>query len=329
MPFWLACVWAVLAGVSVTLQVGAGIVLNNTSSPKLAHAAYVTVGNLAMGALWLMLLAILQGGNRPSRPKHLWSTWGGMVILPAFVCTPAAALLGTQLTLTLLLVGMMVAAFLFDFCGTQLRVSRYFVLCIVLLLAAVCLQILIALPTVHGSDLRLVVYIFGSVLAGGCYSMQAKMNNRLACDLGSSARAAAWCNVTAMLWGLPLCWVLVDLHVPLDFVMKDWWIWLLLGLQSAFYTYSLAELPKVLGYSVMFILVITGKMCFAAFADTMGLFAKPLVLSPWRYLSVVATLMGAASFAFNQAKHPSQVRPRQEEIPYSCEQDLHDSLSEQ
>ena len=29
-------------------------------------------------------------------------------------------------------------------------------------------------------------------------------------------------------------------------------------------------------------------MCFAAFADTMGLFAKPLVLSPWRYLSVVA-----------------------------------------
>ena len=35
--------------------------LNNTSSPKLAHAAYVTVGNLAMGALWLMLLAILQG----------------------------------------------------------------------------------------------------------------------------------------------------------------------------------------------------------------------------------------------------------------------------
>ena len=38
-----------------------GIVLNNTSSPKLAHAAYVTVGNLAMGALWLMLLAILQG----------------------------------------------------------------------------------------------------------------------------------------------------------------------------------------------------------------------------------------------------------------------------
>eukprot|EP00434_Breviolum_minutum_P023165 symbB.v1.2.020437.t1/scaffold1685.1/size105886/1 len=28
--------------------------------------------------------------------------------------------------------------------------------------------------------------------------------------------------------------------------------------------------------------------------------------------------MGAASFAFNQAKHPSQVRPRQEEIPYSC-----------
>lgn len=43
----------------------------------------------------------------------------------------------------------MVAAFLFDFCGTQLRVSRYFVLGIVLLLAAVCLQILIALPTVQ------------------------------------------------------------------------------------------------------------------------------------------------------------------------------------
>ena len=45
---------------------------------------------------------------------------------------------------------------------------------------------------------------------------QAKMNNRLACDLGSSARAAAWCNVTAMLWGLPLCWVLVP---------RKWWWW--------------------------------------------------------------------------------------------------------
>ena len=37
---------------------------------------------------------------------------------------------------------------------------------------------------------------------------EAKMNNRLARDLGSTARAAAFCNLTVMTWGLPMCLVL-------------------------------------------------------------------------------------------------------------------------
>ena len=41
-----------------------GIVLNDTPAPKLAHAAYVTVGNMVAGGLWLMILSILQGLGR-------------------------------------------------------------------------------------------------------------------------------------------------------------------------------------------------------------------------------------------------------------------------
>ena len=55
-------------------------------------------------------------------------------------------------------------------------------------------------------------------------------------------------------------------QVPFDFVADDWWIWLLSGLQSAFYTYSLAELPKMIGYSAVFILVLAG--------DTAGQLSK-------------------------------------------------------
>lgn len=54
------------------------------------------------------------------------------------------------------------------------------------------------------------------------------------------------------------CAAEVYVGIPLDFTVDDWWIWLLLGLQSAFYTYSMARLPQVLGYSVSFVLVITG-----------------------------------------------------------------------
>eukprot|EP00438_Fugacium_kawagutii_P013927 Skav213479 [mRNA] locus=scaffold565:144218:147547:+ [translate_table: standard] len=92
--------------------------------------------------------------------------------------------------------------------------------------------------------------------------------------------------------------------IPLDFAVDDWWIWLLLGLQSAFYTYSMARLPQVLGYSVSFILVITGKMSTAAAVDTMGVFRPPLAISPWRCISVAATLLGAVFFTLDRAKNP-------------------------
>lgn len=328
MPFWLACLLALLAGSSVTLQVGAGIVLNDTPAQKLAHAAYVSVGNMVAGGLWLLILSILQGGPAPAKPKYLWSAFGGLVVLPAFVCTPAAALLGTQLTLMLLQTGMMTSAFLFDWSGNRLQITRYVSLGFFMLLGAVCMQLLISIPDLYGSDLAaLLGYSVAALLVGVCYTLQAKMNNRLARDLGSTARAAAFCNLTVMTWGLPMCLVLVDLGVPLDFVMGDWWIWLFLGLQSAFYTYALAELPKVLGYSVSCILVITGKMCTAAFADTIGLFAKPLAISPWRYISVAIILLGAVSLTFNKARSPGEVQRPREDLSTSCE-DLRATLAD-
>ncbi|CAL1158594.1 unnamed protein product, partial [Cladocopium goreaui] len=245
-------------------------------------------------------------GPAPAKPKYLWSAFGGLVVLPAFApwlsgfmaegvhsgcgaightIDPDAASDGDDAWCW------MTSAFLFDWSGNRLQITRYVSLGFFMLLGAVCMQLLISIPDLYGSDLAaLLGYSVAALLVGVCYTLQAKMNNRLARDLGSTARAAAFCNLTVMTWGLPMCLVLVDLGVPLDFVMGDWWIWLFLGLQSAFYTYALAELPKVLGYSVSCILVITGKMCTAAFADTIGLFAKPLAISPWRYISVASSL---------------------------------------
>lgn len=259
MPFLLACIWAFLAGASVALQVGGGVVLNDTTSPQLPHSAYVFVGCLAVGALWLMLLQQLQGGATPKRPKYIWSCCGGMLIAPAFVCTPAAALLGTQLTLTLLLLGMMSSAFLFDCLASRISISRYFLAGIILSLGAVAIQSFASVGQVSGNEITCVLYALGAVGAGISYSLQAKMNKRLALDLGSSARSAAFCNITAMIWGLPTCFVLVKADVPLEFRASDWWIWLLCGFQSAFYTCSLAELPKSLGYSPTFILITAGS----------------------------------------------------------------------
>ena len=55
----------------------------------------------------------------------------------------------------------------------------------------------------------------------------------------------------------------VDLGVPRDFSAGDWWIWLLLGLQSAFYTFASAELlgylKELLGPSGKLTCIILGK----------------------------------------------------------------------
>ena len=327
LPFWALYVWAAVAGASVTLSVGLGIVLNRTQGPVVPHAAYVFVGNVAVGAVFLGILALrgdqkglfpwpsrvkklgvmgemrlLQGGEACERPKYLWSCCGGLVIGPAFVTFPAAHLLGTQLCLTLVLLGMMSTAFGFDWLANRLHPSKYLAVGMLLLLLAVAIQIVASLHMLEGNKWLCAIYSAASLAVGVSYGVQAKMNKRLARDLGSALRAATFCNCSAMAWGLPTILCLLLVGIPFDFLAKDWWIWCLNGLQSAFYTASLAHLPKLLGYSVPFILITAGKVFTAALADSLGFFAPPLAVSLWRYLSVAITVLGAVALTVDKTK---------------------------
>ncbi|CAE7673026.1 Zranb3 [Symbiodinium pilosum] len=186
----------------------------------------------------------------------------------------------------LVLVGMMTAALIFDFRGNRLLLNRYNTFGLLLLAVAVGVEVIDSVSQVHGTYYDIIFYAICSFIAGTCYSIQAKMNKRLARDLGSTARSALFCNVTAMVWAIPLWIVLQSSGIPLSFQEPKWWIWLLCGLQSAFYTYSLAELPKMIGYSVVFVLVLAGKLTTASLADTFGLFSAPRPVSVARFVSV-------------------------------------------
>mmetsp|Transcript_110997 Transcript_110997/g.264840 ORF Transcript_110997/g.264840 Transcript_110997/m.264840 type:complete len:350 (+) Transcript_110997:47-1096(+) len=299
MPTILAYLWAIAAGVSVAFQVGGGIILNDTPSPAFAHASYVFSINLGIGAVWLLALVRLQGGPTPNAPTRKWSVLGGFAHIPVFVCTPAAAFLGTQMILMLVLVGMMTCAIVFDCRGKRLRMTRYKSVGLCFLAAAAGIEMADSISQVTGSAAEIAFYAACALVVGVCYSVQAKMNKRLARDLGSSARSALFCNVTSMLWAVPLCITLQTRGIPLHFQESKWWIWLLCGLQSAFYTYSLAELPKLIGYSVLFVLVLAGKLTTASLADTFGLFSPPRPVSVARFVSVGITVLGAVLFSYN------------------------------
>jgi len=75
---------------------------------------------------------------------------------------------------------------------------------------------------------------------------------------------------------------------------------MLCGLQSAFYTHSLAELPKQIGYTVVFILVLAGKLVTAAVTDVTGVFSAPMPLSPWRCASIAAMVVGAIFYSMDR-----------------------------
>lgn len=311
----VAVVWAVAAGISVTLQVGGSIKLNDVlldpDEHKL-HAFFVSEFGILVGAGWLSALALLQGGAPPKRPAKKWSLFGGVVVLPCFVTTPAAESLGVQMVLMLLMLGMVGAALVFDWrSGRKLGCKR--ALGLLLLLAGVCLQMIDAVPEVDGPIAIVVFYTVGCLIAGALFAVQAKMNKRLARDLGSAARSVALCNITGFLASVPIIvYFRLGLQVFFLFdIRKQWWIWLLCGLQSAFYTYSLSKLPLLLGYSVLFVLVLTGKLVSSALADTLGLFKAPISLSPWRVASI--TVMVAGAVLYTMQSDPAQASAEREQ----------------
>jgi len=172
------------------------------------------------------------------------------------------------------------------------------------------LQLAYALPRVHRGLVGACSYCCAALACGCLFGVQAKMNKRLARDLGSTARAAAFCGYQVLIWGTPVWLVLLlGMGIPLYFRAEDWWIWALCGMQNAFYTYTLAELPKIISYSTVFICVQAGKLLTAAAADTSGLFAPAVALSPWRCASISCMITGAVLYSFEN----SSEKPRLDE----------------
>lgn len=303
MKWWKAsaAVWAVLAGASVTLQLGGTIALNGKASynvetlqTHVMRSLYVAQGGNLVGAVWLAVLAVVVPGDPPQRPQELWYVFGGIVTLPAFVATPAAQVLGLQLVLMLLLLGMIGAALVFDCQARRLHLGRVRSGGLALLFFGVVLELVDAVPLIEGPAAEVILYVVGCLLAGILFAVQSKMNVRLASDLGSPLRSATWCNTSAFVVGvLLLVYVRFGFLVKYELKLSQWWIWLLVGLQSAFYTLTLTLLPKLLGYSSMFVLVLAGKLGSSSIADTLGAFQPAVPLSVLRCASVCVMLTGA------------------------------------
>eukprot|EP00746_Dinoflagellata_sp_MGD_P166794 gnl/MRDRNA2_/MRDRNA2_96939_c0_seq1.p1 gnl/MRDRNA2_/MRDRNA2_96939_c0~~gnl/MRDRNA2_/MRDRNA2_96939_c0_seq1.p1 ORF type:complete len:377 (+),score=72.17 gnl/MRDRNA2_/MRDRNA2_96939_c0_seq1:85-1215(+) len=296
----LSAIAAIVAGVSVTLQLGGTIALNGKAEPNQSvekhalHSMYVSQGSYFVGAVWLAVFAAAMPGDPPKCPQKFWSTLGGIIILPSFVTTPAAQVLGLQLVLMLLLLGMVWAALLFDCQAHRLDLSRVRKGGLAFIFIGVVLELLDAVPHVNGPPIEIILYVVGCLLVGVLFAVQSKMNVRLARDLGSSFRSATFCNLSAVLVGIALLFgVRYAFHVQYELKADQWWIWLLVGLQSAFYTLMLTLLPKKLGYSAMFVLVLAGKLGSSAMADTLGAFQAAVPLSALRCASVSVMLIGA------------------------------------
>jgi len=311
-----AAVLAVFAGVSVTLQLGGTIALNEdyaSDAPglRMLESAYVTQGGLLVGAAWLAVLAVAVPGRPMQRPQRCWSCFGGVATLPAFVTTPAAQVLGLQFVLQLLVLGMVGAALVFDYRARRLRLGRVRGAGLALLCAGVAVEVVAAAPLVRGPALEVAVYVAGCLAVGALFAVQSKMNKRLARDLGSSLRSAAWSNSSALAFGvLGLLYVRFSLRVEYNLRLSQWWIWLLVGLQSAFYTLSMTLLPKKLAYSTIFVLVLAGKLGSSTLADTLGAFRPPIPLTALRCVSVCTMFCGAVLYTY---LGPPIVRPAHQE----------------
>mmetsp|Transcript_76193 Transcript_76193/g.176768 ORF Transcript_76193/g.176768 Transcript_76193/m.176768 type:complete len:366 (-) Transcript_76193:91-1188(-) len=299
--FALLVLWALLVGASVTANLVVGVVLNKRApqASRDAHSVYITNLSVLLGAL-LLLPRCFTARAPCSRPKRWWSLAGGICTLPTFLCLPAGALLGSQVVLLTQLVAMLGTALIFDVHKGRVQltdVSRLGGFAVVL--TGVVVEVVGARGAGRsGLTVVAALFLLGVFASGVGYALQAKSNSRLAKDVGSTARSTAISSAVTLVACLPLDIVLSALYGVTPVVsLKDRWLWLFVGAQSAFYIASLSRLPGYLGYTTSYLMLLLGKLASSSVADAVGLTGTKVPFDWIRALALFLVFFGTGLFS--------------------------------
>jgi len=292
--------WAAAVGVSITAQLCVTVILNSRSPSQEYHAFYVSAICTMIGGVMLLPRSI-QAPGTVTRPKHWWSTLGGMYTVTSFFSIPATLAMGAQLVLLVMLLATLSTALVFDIRRGRVSLSDWWQLAG---LGLVLLGLLLdGLPSwasgsSAGAGAAVPLLLLAVFATGVGYGLQAKCNARLARDLGSTSRATAFSAAVSTLCSLPFA-ALVCFGFGVAPVLRgaDWPLWAFAGLQSAFYVGSLAQLPKVLGYTAAYVVLLAGKLVSSSVADAAGLAGQRVPFSTLRGVSLVLALAGAVLFS--------------------------------
>ncbi|CAE8635985.1 unnamed protein product [Polarella glacialis] len=297
-----ACtIWAALVGASVALNLVITNHLNRRSDEPTLHSFYVSAMCTLLGGVSLIPQACLaQAPFR--RPTKIWSLLGGLCVLTGFANISGSHLVGAQIDLLLQLLGMLSMALFLDArvgritCSDKRRIRGFFI--VVAGIGADSFHVGNERNTVQQQPLFAAVILVGVFVSGLGYAMQAKCNSQLSANIGGPARACIICAAVTLIGGIPIqAYISFGIGVRFDFALEDWPLWTLAGLQSAFYTGSLAVLPAKLGYTATYLAIMFGKLASSSILDAGGMISYAQPFTVQRALSLVLVLVGSGLFS--------------------------------
>lgn len=299
-PTWLRytyyLVWALLCGVSVTLQLAANLAVNSRSKHETYHSWYVATFSVLLGAI-MMLPHGIWYSRAYRRPRYMWSLAGGFWAVPGAFSLPAGEVLGVQAVLLVQLTATLGTALCFDARAGRVTRSDYLrIIGFAVVVMGVVLENLGALDGVEKSaSVAMIVGLLSGTFAGGVgYALQAKCNSRLAHDVGSTARAVIISAVVYCICSSPiLFYVRYSMNIEFVFAAQDWSLYLFSGFQSAFYTGSLALLPERLGYTTSYLVMLLGKIASSTVVDASGITGTRVPIS-WLRVTVIMLVFGGS-----------------------------------
>jgi len=327
----LCLVWAALVGTSVPLEMVNVTYLNSEASKdqKVYHAFYVSNLAVAFGAVELLPLSV-RASKPLAKPMRWWHLAGGVCSLPAFFTIAAASMFGTQAVLVVQLAGLLATFFMIDLVDGRVKLTEYSkILALIFIFIGVGLDSAGSQSSTSGGPVAVLLLPLVA-LSGIGYALQSKCNNALAEHWGSTARATVASGCIYLCCSLPFdLYINFGCNVPPQFDTGYWYLWLVAGFQSAFYLGSMAYLPRVLGYTKCYVVILVAKLSMGLFIDAKGYAGKVVPVTLSRVFALVIVLLGSITLNAGTKKDDAQVPAcsNEEEVAGEAVCSLEDPLS--
>mmetsp|Transcript_2421 Transcript_2421/g.8122 ORF Transcript_2421/g.8122 Transcript_2421/m.8122 type:complete len:422 (-) Transcript_2421:55-1320(-) len=298
--------WAGAVGTSVTLRLLCSVRLSagaTATAAPIAASCWVTTLCLLISGLCVAPFASLRAA-----PRRVGPWLAGGCTLPAFLLVAAASSLGLGLVQMVLRLATLTSALTLDVVGGSAGkdIWRRFT-GTAFVFSGVAVGILASSSDLGGgsSGVGSAVAVFATFVAGAAYVLQARLLAAGKALLPTTDKAevlpveevaateALVCQFTNAAVQLPILVVFAGSGVTfLAPRATDLHIWLLTGLQGAFYLRSLQVLPRRLGYATTFTVSLWGQLLTAALVDAVRLGSA--AASPGRLLGLGLVVLGAA-----------------------------------